>query len=57
MAGDQVYAVAPLAVSTVELPIQRVGEAGLIDRTGNGLITNVAVFEFVQPLRSVPLTL
>ena len=56
VAGDQVYVVAPLAVSDTLPPAQIAGVAGVIVTTGAGLTVTVTVFEFVQPLAPVPVT-
>ena len=52
--GDQLYEMAPLAVSVAEDPAHIVGELTVI--AGNVFTVTVDVAEFVQPDASVPVT-
>ena len=54
--GLHIYVLAPLALSTTDVPLQITGVAGFINTTGKGLtvIATLAVLE--HPLASVPVT-
>lgn len=55
--GDQLYVLAPLAVSVIPLPEQMVAAvAGLIETGGRGFTVMVLVAVELQPLALVPVS-
>jgi hypothetical protein len=51
-----VYVLAPLAVRLSELPAHNVGDAGVMDNTGNAYTVNVRAADAVHPELLVPVT-
>lgn len=54
--GDQVYELAPLAVTVVVFPIQIAGELGKKVKLGAGLTVTTTVCDLEQPFAFVPVT-